>query len=166
MEDGGPQVSLFLQYSGQVLTQAFGNLIYILGQFNWSLHRAKSLFFHQGLPLFILLALNMISNPPSSFGIGAAFVVIAILYYQFKIKASRKLPPGPRGWPIVGNALQLPKDVRVKPILKRQRADDHVLLAACSNILQRASSTIRRFGVSRPIWHSTSAFLIRTHKRG
>lgn len=46
-------------------------------------------------------------NRPLIFGVGAAVIILSIT--QYLRSPWRKLPPGPRGLPILGNALDLRK---------------------------------------------------------
>ena len=38
-------------------------------------------------------------------------VLLAVIYVKLQANSGRKSPPGPRGLPILGNALQVPKQV-------------------------------------------------------
>ena len=41
----------------------------------------------------------------------AVVAVVAVLFVDYVLKRKRRgsLPPGPRGWPLIGNVLDMPK---------------------------------------------------------
>lgn len=46
-------------------------------------------------------------------GVALGAVVLALLLRSVSSKSSIPLPPGPRGWPIIGNMLEVPPVVSV-----------------------------------------------------
>lgn len=67
-----------------------------------------------------------------------AFVIfsIAILLLQWLKKLSRPglpLPPGPKGYPIIGNMLDIPKDLPWKTFKEWTKVYGLCLLYACSS---------------------------------
>lgn len=52
------------------------------------------------------MATSSVSN---SFIILSAFILVCLVLNR-RLKRSSKLPPGPPGWPIVGNLLDMPKE--------------------------------------------------------
>ena len=58
-----------------------------------------------------LTSLPEINAPWTSVSAGALLVITTFgLTISFLAKSNRKLPPGPKGYPIVGNTFQMPKD--------------------------------------------------------
>lgn len=63
------------------------------------------------LALFVLSRLSFIFRmigPLSGFQIVQILAVLCFLYVFFRGRKAGSLPPGPKGWPIIGNALDMP----------------------------------------------------------
>jgi hypothetical protein len=89
--------------------------------------------------------------------------VIALFFSRPRKLAS--LPPGPRGWPIIGNTLQVPLHVRCfrlsTPRIPTARLDDArltfqmlIIFLAYGNLFQAASFRLRRVGILERQRHS------------